>query len=73
VSAPGDRNAELEAALRARASPFRAAEAMAVEEIIDPRETRPVPCAYVALAQERLSTPLGRRSRARCGSAPTSA
>jgi len=61
---PRAREAELEAELRAYASPFRAAEAMAVEEIIDPRETRPLLCEYVALAQGRLRTTLGRRARA---------
>ncbi len=56
---PKAREAELEAELRAYASPFRTAEAFAVEEIIDPRETRPVLCDYVALAQTRLRTGLG--------------
>jgi acetyl-CoA carboxylase carboxyltransferase component len=61
---PRAREAELEEELRAYASPFRAAEALAVEEIIDPRETRPLLCEYVALAEGRLRTSLGRRSRA---------
>ena len=38
---PKAREAEIEAMLRASASPFRTAEAFGVEEIIDPRETRP--------------------------------
>ena len=61
---PRAREAELEAELRAYASPFRAAEALAVEEIIDPRETRPLLCEYLALAEGRLRTTLGRRARA---------
>jgi acetyl-CoA carboxylase carboxyltransferase component len=61
---PRRREAELEAELRAYASPFRAAEALAVEEIIDPRETRPLLCEYIALAQGRLRGDLGRRARA---------
>jgi len=61
---PRAREAEIEAELRAYASPFRSAEALAVEEIIDPRETRPLLCEYVALAEGRLRTGLGPRARA---------
>ena len=61
---PRAREAEIEAQLRAFASPYRSAEALAVEEIIDPRETRPLLCEYVALAEGRLRTGLGRRCRA---------
>ncbi len=60
---PKAREAELEAELRALASPFRTAEAFAVEEIIDPRETRPVLCDYIALAQTRLKTGLGPKAK----------
>jgi len=65
---PAAREQEIEAELRAYASPFRTAEAMAVEEIIDPRETRPLLCEYIAMAQNRLLINLG--PRARCGVAP---
>ena len=65
---PKAREQELEAELRAYTSPFRTAEAMAVEEIIDPRETRPVLCEYIALAEDRLKIGLG--PRARSGVAP---
>lgn len=61
---PKAREQELEAELRAYTSPFRTAEALAVEEIIDPRETRPILCEYIALAEERLRIGLGPRSRA---------
>lgn len=61
---PKARERELEAELRAYTSPFRTAEALAVEEIIDPRETRPVLCDYIALADERLRIGLGPRARA---------
>ncbi len=61
---PRAREQELEAELRAYASPFRTAEAFAVEDIIDPRETRPVLCEYIALAQGRLRTALGPRAKA---------
>ena len=65
---PVAREQEIEAELRAYASPFRTAEAMAVEEIIDPRETRPLLCEYIAMAQNRLLINLG--PRARFGVAP---
>lgn len=60
---PALREKEIEAELRPYASPFRTAEAFAVEEIIDPRETRPVLCEFVALAESRLRTDLGPRAR----------
>jgi len=60
---PAAREKEIEAEFRPYASPFRTAEAFAVEEIIDPRETRPVLCEFVALAEARLQSGLGKRSR----------
>ncbi len=56
---PAAREAELEAELRAFASPFRTAEAFGVEEIIDPRETRAILCRFIDAAQGRLATSLG--------------
>jgi acetyl-CoA carboxylase carboxyltransferase component len=53
------REQEIEAELRAIASPFRTAEAFGVEEIIDPRETRPYLCRFIDAAQARLRTSLG--------------
>ncbi len=61
---PKARERELEAELRSHASPFRTAEAFAVEEIIDPRETRPVLCEFIALAEGRLKTMTGPRAKA---------
>jgi acetyl-CoA carboxylase carboxyltransferase component len=60
---PKAREAELEASLRAMASPFRTAEAFGVEDIVDPRETRAYLCRFVAAAQGRLATTLGPRSK----------
>ena len=65
---PAQREKEIEAELKPYASPFRTAEAFAVEEIIDPRETRPVLCDFLGLADARLRTELG--PRARCGVQP---
>ncbi|MDA0275533.1 MAG: propionyl-CoA carboxylase [Proteobacteria bacterium] len=56
---PAAREAELEAGLRAFASPMRTAEAFGVEEIIDPRETRAVLCRFLDAAQSRLATSVG--------------
>lgn len=61
---PRARERELEAEMRAYASPFRTAEAFAVEEIIDPRETRPMLCQFISLAEARLKAGLGPRAKA---------
>jgi acetyl-CoA carboxylase carboxyltransferase component len=42
--------AEIEAKLAARQSPFKTAEAFLVEEIVDPRDTRPLLCEFANLA-----------------------
>jgi len=56
---PRAREAEIEASLRADASPFKTAEAFGVEEIIDPRETRPYLCRFIDAAAGRLATTVG--------------
>jgi len=56
---PAAREAEIEAELRAMASPFRTAEAFGVEDIIDPRETRATLCRFIDAAQARLATSVG--------------
>lgn len=60
---PAAKEKEIEAELKPYASPFRTAEAFAVEEIIDPRETRPVLCEFIALAEQRLRAELGPKAR----------
>jgi acetyl-CoA carboxylase carboxyltransferase component len=57
------RERELEAELRAMASPFRTAEAFGVEEIVDPRETRPYLCRFIDAAQARIRTTLGPKAK----------
>lgn len=64
---PQRREQEIEAELGAYASPFRTAEAFAVEEIIDPRETRPVLCELVELIENRLREMVGVARRRRPG------
>jgi len=53
---------EIRARLDAVRSPFRTAERFGVEEIIDPRDTRPLLCEWVrdayALLPEQLGRPL---------------
>lgn len=60
---PVAREKEIEAEFKPYASPFRTAEAFAVEEIIDPRETRPVLCEFIELAERRLRSDVGTKSR----------
>ncbi len=55
--------AEIESTLNQVRSPFRVAEAFGVEEIIDPRETRPLLCDWVELAYELEATRLGPKTR----------
>jgi propionyl-CoA carboxylase beta chain len=43
-------------------SPFRTAEMFLIEEIIDPRDTRPLLCDWIRIAWRRLSHDLGPRS-----------
>ena len=56
---PEAKRQELEAKLDALSSPFRTAEAFNIEEIIDPRETRPMLAQFVTMAQPLLETQLG--------------
>ena len=47
---PKDKMAEIEERLTKLRSPFRSAETFWIEEIIDPRETRPLICEFANLA-----------------------
>ena len=56
--------AEIEARLNAARSPFRTAEAFMIEEIVDPRDTRPLLCEFANLAAPRRGKgPTGRGTR----------
>ncbi len=61
---PKQREQELEEELRAYGSPMRTAAAFGVEDIIDPRETRPYLCQFIELARTRLKTELGPKFKA---------
>jgi len=52
---PAALRAEIEARLNAVRSPFRTAERFSVEEIIDPRDTRPILCDWAARAHELVA------------------
>jgi acetyl-CoA carboxylase carboxyltransferase component len=56
---PAAREREIEAELKQLASPFRTAEAFAIEDLIDPRETRPYLCQFIESMQGRLASQLG--------------
>lgn len=60
---PAQREKEIEEELRQLASPFRTAEMFAVEDLIDPRETRPYLCQFIEALQPRLRTQLGPKSK----------
>jgi acetyl-CoA carboxylase carboxyltransferase component len=57
--------AEIAARLDAVRSPFRTAERFGVEEIIDPRDTRPLLCAWARRAHELIAHELGGGPKAR--------
>jgi len=56
---PEAKLAEIELRLKRLASPFRTAEAFSIEDIIDPRQTRPVLVDFVEKAQSVIKTQLG--------------
>jgi acetyl-CoA carboxylase carboxyltransferase component len=56
---PEAKRKEIEAKLDALASPFRTAEAFNIEDIMDPRDTRPMLAEFVGMAQDIIATQLG--------------
>lgn len=56
---PEAKRDEIEHRLKAIASPFRSAEAFNIEDIVDPRDTRPMLCDFIEMAQPTLKTQLG--------------
>ena len=54
---------DLEERLGRLGSPFRTAEAFGIEDIIDPRDTRPLLCEWVEMAYDVLPTIVGPKSR----------
>jgi acetyl-CoA carboxylase carboxyltransferase component len=60
---PDALRAEIETQLASVTSPFRTAEGFGVEEIIDPRDTRPLLCEWIETAYKLLPSQLGPKSR----------
>jgi propionyl-CoA carboxylase beta chain len=62
---PAAKRDEIQARLHAVQSPFRTAERFDIEEIIDPRDTRPLLCDWAARAHELVAQELadGRKAR----------
>jgi acetyl-CoA carboxylase carboxyltransferase component len=60
---PAARRREIEETLNRFRSPLRTAEAFGVEEIIDPRDTRPLLCEWVEQAYAALPSELGPKLR----------
>lgn len=56
---PAAKREELEARFAARQTPFARAESLSVHDIIDPRDTRPMLCAWLDLARPLLDGLLG--------------
>lgn len=56
---PVQKEKEIEAELRRLNSPFLTAEGFGIEDLIDPRETRPYLCRFIDACQSRLRTQLG--------------
>jgi acetyl-CoA carboxylase carboxyltransferase component len=62
---PDAKREEIQDRLKQLASPFRTAQTFLVEEIIDPRDTRPLLCDFVESAQPIIKTQLGLGQAAR--------
>lgn len=60
---PQQREKELEAELKRITSPFLTAEAFAVEDLIDPRDTRPYLCRFIKAMQPRLAADVGPKAK----------
>jgi acetyl-CoA carboxylase carboxyltransferase component len=60
---PAAKEKEIEAELRRLNSPFLTAEGFGIEDLIDPRETRPYLCRFLEACQPRLRSQLGPRPK----------
>lgn len=60
---PAKREKEIEAELKRITSPFLSAEAFAVEDLIDPRDTRAYLCRFIKAMQPRLQADVGPRAK----------
>jgi acetyl-CoA carboxylase carboxyltransferase component len=60
---PAQKEKELETEMRHLASPFLTAEGFGIEDLIDPRETRPYLCRFLDACQPRLHSQLGPKAK----------
>ena len=60
---PAKREKEIETELKRITSPFLSAEAFAVEDLIDPRDTRAYLCRFIKAMQPRLQADVGMRPK----------
>ena len=60
---PNEHRRNIEERLNRVRSPFRTAEVFGVEEIIDPRDTRPLLCEWIETAYELLPSQVGPKTR----------
>jgi acetyl-CoA carboxylase carboxyltransferase component len=60
---PEAKRQEIEARLNELRSPFRTAHAFAVEDLIDPRDSRPLLVDFINEAQDAIKGQLGQTSR----------
>lgn len=60
---PDAKRREIEDRLEQYRSPFRTAEAFGIEEVIDPRDTRPILCDWAEMAYDIIPTQVGQKAR----------
>lgn len=60
---PAQKEKEIEAELKRLNSPFLTAEGFGIEDLIDPRETRPYLCRFLQACQPRLRSQVGPRPK----------
>ena len=56
---PDAKRQEIESQLDALSSPFRTAESFNIEDIMDPRDTRPMLAEFMEMAQPMIESQLG--------------
>ena len=60
---PDAKRREIEDRLEQYRSPFRTAEAFGIEEVIDPRDTRPILCDWAEMAYDIIPNQVGPKAR----------
>jgi acetyl-CoA carboxylase carboxyltransferase component len=60
---PAAEREKIENSMIATRSPFRTAEAFNIEDLIDPRDTRPILCEWTETAYDQLPATVGKKTR----------